>query len=115
MTRCPDWDDLVDEVDELDDEEALELSAEEFFTLFHWGESPEEELEIESERYAGEKVVALGHLEGVIYDTTKGGDPGAQLYEHTFNEPRPLLIMDANGELGIVGGAYTVGEPGIID
>ena len=88
------------------------LDATGAYRVLHWGEDPDEELEVDDARYAGETLVALGTLTTASYTTTKGHGPVTE-YVHDFEPPYPLLCIDQHGRLCIVGGGYVVTEHGI--
>lgn len=83
----------------------------------HWGELPDHIHEIEDERYEGSTLVELGELVSVTYRTAKG-DEQIHDYEHEFGEEGgdpPILAIDEDGRLAILGGDYIINERGIID
>jgi hypothetical protein len=85
------------------------------FRDFHWGEEPDELVEVEDERYEGETLVELGRLRAVTYTTNKGGE-GLIDYVHDFEtegDDPPRLCVDDDGNLAIVGGSYEVTPRGI--
>lgn len=89
--------------------------AQEAYEEFHWGNEPDEILEVASERFAGEELVQLGALRAVIYTTQKGDEPPTD-YIHDFElegDETPRLCVDEDGELAIIGGGYDVTPRGI--
>lgn len=70
-----------------------------------------------TEDYPPIKVRPLGVITHVVYSTEKKGD-GPSAYIHELGEVsgiRPWLCVDARGRLWMVGGNYTVPNPGITD
>lgn len=62
-------------------------------------------------------VGLIGVLHAVAYNTEKKGD-GPSVYHHTHGDESgdyPGLVIDAHGRLFVVGGNYTVPNPGITD
>jgi len=56
----------------------------------------------------------LGELTHVTYETTKGKLSRAELFEHEFLQPRPLLVFSPRDKLLLIaGGGYTVTNRGI--
>lgn len=57
----------------------------------------------------------VGKLAGVLYDTTRDGNP--EKYIHRFRrKSRPLLLASHDGtELRIAGGRFRFTEAGIVD
>ena len=86
----------------------------EAFEELHWGEEPDQDLQVDDERFDGEVLTLLGELTELTYTTTKGGEPLTD-FVHEFAEPFPLLCIDHRGKLAIVGGGYVVGSLGIED
>jgi len=88
----------------------------EAYELFHWGNQPDELLEVDEEHSAGETLVALGELTSVVYTTPKGSQELVE-WEHEFNEEgagqAPLLCVDEDNRLRIIGGDYIVTNRGI--
>jgi hypothetical protein len=79
----------------------------------HWGDRGRDR--VQSGRAANPAhgtATQMGALYSVTYETRKGGDSEAVLYEHEFSRSRPKLAYNAGGLL-IVGGDYTVKKGGI--
>jgi hypothetical protein len=62
-------------------------------------------------------LVELGALVSVEYETIKTGD-GPSIYHHAFGDRhgrgRPVLVVNGEGRLLIVGGKYRVQRRGIV-
>lgn len=56
----------------------------------------------------------IGTLAGVVYRTTKAGDPPESPYRHEFESTRPFLAYDRYGLYVIAGGSYRVTWRGIV-
>ena len=91
-----------------------------FYEKFHWGipsrKVIETELEIPTAGRDGiRRMVALGYLRGLIYQSTKEGEKKDQNYIHALEPVLPLLCTDEDGlRLFIVGGDYKVEARGIV-
>jgi len=91
----------------------LEVGAEALdeFAELHEGDTADAVYQVEDPRYAGETLVALGELKYLGYDTDKGGE--AATYHHDFADP-PLLCVDPDRKLAVIGGTYRVNKRGIV-
>lgn len=101
---------LEDQYPELDWDN---LDADEVYEAVHWGELPDDVFMVEDDRHEGEQLVMLGEVTELTYLATKGGGPPTE-YVHEFHDPLPLLCIDEQGRLDLVGGAYWVAPHGIV-
>ena len=93
-------------------------AARDAYKRLHWGEAPPRELtEWEAPDPTRGPLVELGALVAVEYETTKRGD-GMSVYRHTFGTKqgtrRPVLAVNGERRLIVVGGYYTVASRGIV-
>lgn len=96
--------------------EALERADREYRKT-HWGQKPRTVVAVDAADPRGALALpALGKLYSVCYETKKGKDRQAVLYEHIFKKPRPLLLYAPHekGRLLVAGGGYRVDERGIV-
>ena len=91
----------------------IEAGPEELETYedMHWGERPDAIIEVDDDRFSGETLVSLGELAYVGYRTRKGGEDA--IYHHDFEDP-PLLAVDRDRKLTVIGGTYNVNRRGIV-
>jgi len=89
------------------------LDPEDVYEAVHWGEQPDELFLLEDDRFDGDDLVLLGEVTELTYRATKGGGPLTE-YVHEFHDPLPLLCIDEQGRLELVGGAYWVAPHGIV-
>ena len=87
------------------------MSAEDDYKSFHWGNEPQEYIEVDRPVPVG-RLWALGPCTRVHYLATKGSD-GLIEYYHDFEGDLPLLVCDEDGRLFLCGGSYEVTEDGI--
>jgi hypothetical protein len=93
--------------------EFADLDAEEVYRELHWGEDPDVELQVDDDRFDGDELTMLGEMHSITYLATKGGGELTE-WVHDFHEPLPLLCVDSEGRLEIVGGAYWLAPHGIV-
>lgn len=90
-----------------------ELDPEEVYEELHWGEEPDAEIHVEDDRFDEDELVLLGQMQSITYIATKGGGDPVE-WVHDFNDPLPLLCVDEQGRLNILGGAYWLAPHGIV-
>ena len=81
------------------------------FAELHEGDLADSIHQVEDSRFAGETLIALGELRYLGYDTNKGGEDAT--YHHDFADP-PLLCIDPDRKLAVIGGTYRVNKRGIV-
>lgn len=90
--------------------------AEKKYKGFHWGGIPDEVHLLEGRIIIPDTLVVLGVLRGLIYQTSKNGDPSETFYIHAHKMPCPFLCCDIKEkDLYIIGGSYKIEDRGIID
>lgn len=61
-----------------------------------------------------ERLEFVGVLRGLRYRTSKLGDPPNSIYEHEFEQTKPILAYDRSSMLIIAGGGYRITWRGIV-
>jgi len=86
------------------------------YNRYHWGRNPDQLILIDKRIIIPSNLVELGILRGVLYQTSKKGDPDNTIYIHTFKDPCPYLVCDSDMKnLYIIGGSYKIEDRGIVD
>ncbi len=60
----------------------------------------------------GQALVVLGDVYAIAYEGGEDGQPA--IYEHAFEQPKPVLAYSSTRQLHIVGGGYRVTARGIV-
>lgn len=89
----------------------------------HWGEEGDhdgEEMDVPTVT-RGTRIVALGKLRSVDYETVKAGDKAPTIYRHAFDKRRPPTLAylydpktRKRGGLVVAGGIYRIETRGIV-
>jgi len=86
------------------------------YSDYHWGKAPDKIELIDKRILIPDTLVVLGVLRGLLYQTTKRGDPSNTIYIHAHKKPYPYLCSDVEMKnLYIIGGSYKIEDRGIVD